>query len=144
MVFKINLGTKNGKTYKLESEGLEIVGKKLGEKLIGNQVSPDLEGYEFEITGASDSSGFPAIKGKQGITLQKALLKYGIGMHKKPKGDKKVNKKPKGLRLRKTVRGDTISPSITQINLKVIKEGKTPLEKIFSKEEGAKEQEEKK
>jgi ribosomal protein S6E (S10) len=135
MVFKINLGTKTGKTYKLEKEVPEIVGKKIGEKITGNQISSELGGYEFEITGASDNSGFPAGKLVDGFALKKELLGYGIGMHKKPKGDKKVNKKPKGLRLRKSLRGNTISPSISQINLKVLKQGKNSLKDIFSKEE---------
>ena len=53
-------------------------------------------------------------------------------MHIKPKGDKKKNSRPKkGMRLRKTVRGKVISPSIIQINLKIIKEGNKKLSEIF-------------
>ena len=52
-------------------------------------------------------------------------------MHKKPKGDKKKNRKPKGLRLRKMVRGKIISQAVSQINLKILKEGSKKLIEIF-------------
>lgn len=134
MAFKINIATPEGKTYKLETEGEGLIGKELDEKVSGKEVSPDLEGYEFEITGASDSSGFPAFKEVEGIGLKRLLLKYGKGMKKRPKkeGKKKRSKnRPKGLRLRKTVRGRVISKAIKQINLKIIKQGKKSLAEIF-------------
>ena len=33
MVFKINIGTKSGKTYKLETEAISLMGKKLQDKI---------------------------------------------------------------------------------------------------------------
>ena len=93
-----------------------------------------LEGYEFEITGASDKSGFTALESVEGVGLSKVLLSYEKGMHKKPRreGKRKLsNKTPKGLRLRKTVRGKIISEAIVQINLKVLKHGHKKLEEIF-------------
>ena len=134
MAFKINISEKNGKTFHLEAEGEEINGKILHEKIDGKEISPDLEGYEFEITGASDKAGFTAMKDVEGSGLTKVLLSYEKAMKKKPKKEGKKeywNKKPKGLRLRKTVRGKIISPAIIQINLKVIKEGKKKLEEVF-------------
>lgn len=132
MVFKINIGAKSGKTYKLEAEALSLNDKQLGDTVDGIEISPDLEGYKLEITGASDKSGFPALKEIKGFNAKKALLTYGIGLHKKPKGEKKIGSKPKGLRLRKSVRGNIISPAIVQINTKVIKEGAKKLEEIFA------------
>ncbi len=134
MAFKINISEKNGKTYKLETEAEEIVGKELHDKINGKDISPDLEGYEFEITGASDKSGFTAMKEVEGIGLKKVLLKYGKAMKKRPRreGKKKHSTtRPGGLKLRKTVRGKIISPAITQINLKVLKEGNKKLEEVF-------------
>ena len=134
MAFKINIAEKNGKTFKLESEAEEIVGKELHDTIQGKEISPDLAGYEFEITGASDKSGFPSMENVEGISLKKVLLTYGKGMKKRPKreGKKKIsNPKPKGLRLRKTMRGKVVSPAISQINLKVIKEGGKKLSEIF-------------
>ncbi|MFA5248869.1 MAG: S6e family ribosomal protein [Patescibacteria group bacterium] len=134
MPFKINIGTKEGKTYKLEVESEELNGKSLGDTIPGKDVSKDFEGYEFEITGTSDKSGFTSMKEVEGIGLKKVLLKYGKGMHKRSKKEgkkKRSNPTPKGLRLRKTVRGKIISPAITQINLKLIKEGSKKLKEIF-------------
>jgi len=134
MPFKINIGTKEGNTYKLEAEAEELVGKVLHDKVEGKDVSPDLAGYEFEITGASDKAGLTAMENVEGIGLKKVLLTYGKGMKKRPKKEgkkKRSNNKPKGLRLRKTVRGKTISPAIIQINLKLLKEGNKKLSEIF-------------
>lgn len=147
MPFKINIAEKTGKTYKLEADAKSIIGKSLHDKIYGKDVSPDLEGYEFEITGASDSAGFTAMKEVEGIGLKKILLTYGKAMKKKPRreGKKKIsNKKPRGLRLRKTVRGKIISEVISQINLKIIKEGPNSLEKIFPEQNKPKEAKEKK
>lgn len=138
MTFKINIGTKEGKTYKLETESQALVGKSLGNKIHGKDISPDLAGYEFEITGASDKAGFTAMENVEGAGLKKVLLKYGKGMHKRPKreGKKKIsNKNPKGLRLRKTVHGKIISENIIQVNLKLTKQGDKKLEEIFGKKE---------
>lgn len=134
MPFKINIGTKQGKTYKLEIESEALVGKSLGEVIQGKDVSQSLDGYEFEITGTSDKSGFTSMEDVEGIGLKKVLLKYGKGMHKHPKKEgkkKRSNPKPKGLRLRKTVRGKVISNAIVQINLKPVKEGPKKLPEIF-------------
>jgi small subunit ribosomal protein S6e len=146
MVFKINISEKSGKTYHLESESQEFIGKSLHEKIKGEEFFPELNGYEFEITGASDNSGFTALESVEGTGLKRILLSYGKGMHKRVRreGKKKVsNFKPKGLRLRKTVRGRIISESIVQINLKILKEGNKKLEEIFPDQNKSKENKEK-
>jgi|TARA_Y100000310_G_scaffold25063_1_gene24005 small subunit ribosomal protein S6e len=132
MVFKINIGTKEGKTFKLEADAPALDGKELGQTVQGEDVSPDLSGYEFEITGASDKSGFTSMKEVEGFARKKTLLGYGKGMHQRPKGEKKVGSKPGGLRLRKTVRGKVISNELSQINLKLTKEGGKKLTNIFA------------
>lgn len=129
MPFKINIGHK-GKTWKLEIESESLVGKNVGDKIEGKELKSDLAGYEFEITGGSDLSGFPLSKEIEGLGLKRVLLKKGWGM--------RINK-PKGLRLRKTVRGKQISPLVSQINLKVIKEGTKKLEEIFPEQNKPKE-----
>jgi small subunit ribosomal protein S6e len=134
MVFKINIAEKDGKTFHLESDSEEFVGKELHNKIEGKEISGDLSGYEFEITGASDNAGFTSLESVEGTSLKKVLLTYGKGMHRRPRreGKKKVsNFTPKGLRLRKTVRGKVISPDIAQINLKIVKEGNKKLSEIF-------------
>src|SRR3989344_4420547 len=134
MPFKINISEKSGKTYKMELESEELLGKELGSVLQGKDLSPDLIGYELEITGTSDKAGFTSMKDVPGVGLKRVLLTYGKGLHKRPRkeGKKmKSNMKPHGLRMRRTVRGRAISADITQINLKVLKQGKKPLSEIF-------------
>ena len=120
-----------GKTFKLEIEDEKLIGRSIGDKISGKEFSPDLEGYEIEITGTSDKAGFMGLAEVDGPNLRKVLLKYGKGMHKKPKGEGKINRKPKGLRLRKTVRGKEISSETIQINSKVLKEGSKKFEDLF-------------
>lgn len=133
-MFKINISEKSGKTYKFETETEDLIGKSLHEKISGKDLLPDLEGYEFEITGASDKAGFTAMDDVEGVGLKRILLGYGKAMHRRPRreGKKKVsNPRPKGLRLRKTVRGRVISQDIIQINLKILKQGGKKLSEIF-------------
>ncbi len=134
MTFKINIGTKGGKTYKLEAEAPGIKGKALHDIIQGKDVSSDLEGYEFEITGASDKSGFTALESVEGTGTKRVLLGYGKGMKKRHKLEgkkKRSTMKPRGLRMRKMVRGKVISDDISQINLKPVKQGKKSLKDIF-------------
>ena len=146
MTFKLNISEKTGKTYKLEAEAEALLEKALHDKVDGIEISPDLKGYEFEIAGASDKSGFTVMKDVEGIGLKRVLLTYGKAMKRKPRreGKKKAsNPKPKGLRLRKTVRGKIISREISQINLKTLKEGPKKLSEVFPDQNKPKESEQK-
>lgn len=124
MTFKINISDK-GKTIKLETESEELVGKLIGDTVKGKEISPDLEGYELEITGTSDISGFPGKKGLEGSGYHRILLSKGFGM----------KDSRKGLRLRKTLRGQEVSLKTSQINAIVKKHGKNKFEDISKKEE---------
>src|SRR3989344_5185733 len=131
MPFKLNISDK-GKAWKIETANEIIVGKVIGDALEGKELSPDLEGYELKITGASDTSGFPHKPDVEGPDMKRVLLTKGWGMWKKPrKGGKKKSPTPRGLRLRKTVRGKQLSDKTSQINLIVVKAGKKALEEIF-------------
>ena len=134
--FKVNIAHK-GKTFRAETENEELIGRSIGESIKGDLISDELKGYELEITGTSDKAGFPGLPEIAGPNLKKILLSYGRGMHKKSKGLKKINKRPAGLKLRKTVRGKEISLSTVQINTKVIKEGSGKFDDLFKKEEAA-------
>ena len=129
-MFKINVAHK-GKTFKVETEDEKLVGSSIGDKIKGKEISQDLTGYELEITGTSDKAGFMGSQEIGGPDLHKVLLGYGKGMKKKPKGEKKINKKPNGLKLRKTIRGKEISLSTVQINTKVINEGSKKFDTLF-------------
>lgn len=118
---KINIAEK-GKSYVLSFENI-LEGKRMGDKIPGDFFG--LDGYELEITGGSDSAGFPMRKDIHGLGRRRPLTTGGTGF-----GSKKSR-----YQLRKTVVGDTIGPSIAQVNLKVIKEGSKKLEEIFKKEE---------
>ena len=48
-MFKINISTKEGKTYKFELESEVLTEKELHATIQGNDLLPSLEGYEFEI-----------------------------------------------------------------------------------------------
>jgi len=122
MLFKINISHK-GKTLKIETENEVAVGKKIGEGVKGGDVSDELEGYDLLITGSSDISGFPGKKDLEGAGYHRELLTYGFGM----KNTKK------GLRKRKTLRGEEISLKTSQINMKVVKEGSKKFEELVSK-----------
>lgn len=145
MPFKINISEKSGKTYKLELESEELLGKELNDKIHGKELSPDLEGYELEITGTSDKAGFTSMKDVPGVGLKKVLLTYGKGLHKRPRKEgkkKRSNMNPKGLKMRRTVRGRAISADIIQINMKVLKAGKKSLAEIFPDQGAGKEKKE--
>ena len=118
MEFKltINDGPKSYKYVIKEPEANVLLGMKIGEKVKGDSIG--LKGYELEITGGSDNAGFPMHKGVQGAGRGKYLKRLKNGALK-----------------RKTVMGNTISESISQINLKVVKKGEKELSEIFKKEE---------
>ncbi len=135
MSFKINVSHK-GKTLKFETDNESLVGTIIGSTIDGNEISADLSGYELLITGTSDKAGFPGMASEAGPGLKKKLLTYGFGMHKKPRREgKKPVQSPKGLRLRKTVRGNEISLNTIQINTKVAKEGNKKFDNLSKKEE---------
>jgi ribosomal protein S6E (S10) len=122
MPFKVNIGEKKGRTFRLETEAEALVGKKIGEKFNGDEIKPELTGYELEIMGTSDKAGFPGFKEIEGSALKRIILTYGKGMKLR---------KPRGLRLKKTVQGNTISRDTIQINVMVVKHGEKKLEEIF-------------
>ncbi len=128
MVFKINVSDK-GKTLKVESDNEGLIRMKIGDKLNGDLISADLDGYTLEITGTSDMAGFPGIKGEVGAPLRRLLL---------TKNDKGMNQtRPGGLRLKKSVRGEEISEKTVQINTKVLKEGSKKFVDLLPKKEEA-------
>ncbi len=120
--FKLTIGTETGKTFKSGLTGPDaekLIGKKIGEKFNGTLIGAS--GYELEITGGSDKSGFPMLPGIMGSGRKKPILSGGKGFGPKRKGERR----------RKTVTGNTISDSTSQINCKVIKKGKEDLSKVF-------------
>ncbi len=114
MAIKIVIGHK-GKSKTVEFDVKPLLGKKIGDTFKGELI--DMPGYEFEITGGSDNAGFAMRKDVEGSSRKKILAVKGVGLRKKAKG----------LKQRKTVAGNTIYQGTAAINVKVLKEGKTPL-----------------
>ena len=135
MVFKLDL-TYKGKTVHLDAEAEALVGKKIGDIVSGEDIKKDLEGAEFMITGASDKAGFPSYSKVEGTGLKRVLLKKGFCLHKRHKKKKTATGRlMDGVRMRRTVRANTISSDIVQINLKMTKEGPKSLAAMLGKEE---------
>lgn len=137
--FKLNISDK-GKAYKKTIADDALLGKKIGEKITGNLIG--LPNYELEITGGSDTAGFPMRPEIEGVLKKRLVLKKGPGFKAKKKASSHTQKHYY-LSKRKTIRGNTISPSTSQINLKIIKAGSKSLAEIFGIKEEAKTEEKK-
>ena len=124
MAFKINISHK-GKTIKFDTDNENLIGMSIGDTFDGSEISTDLKGYELEITGTSDKAGFPGFKEHSGPQLRRVLLKKGKGMHDARKG----------VRIRKTIRGNAISLDTVQINTNVKKQGSKKFEDFLNKPE---------
>jgi len=104
-----------------------LMGKKIGETIDGSPFG--LKGVMLKITGGTDRDGFPMRPDISGPRKVRVLLSGGVGFHPREKPPSKRKKKrnrrrKKGLRKRRTVRGNTISDAIAQINTVVIKKEK--------------------
>ncbi|MCL4332205.1 MAG: 30S ribosomal protein S6e, partial [Candidatus Thermoplasmatota archaeon] len=73
-------------------------------------------GYKMKITGGSTVDGFPMRKDLPLQGKRKLLVTYPSGKRRKD-----------GLRRRLTVRGSVISSDNTQINVKIVQYGPTPI-----------------
>ncbi len=128
MEFKVVISDpETGKAYQKVISGAnanKLVGKEIGDVINGTLVElpPD---YELQITGGTDKDGFPMRPDIPGGIRKRILLSGGVG----------YRPKEKGVRKRKMVRGRMITRDIVQINMKVVKKGKVPLEEFFKKEE---------
>lgn len=123
---------KTGRTGQLEvneDATKRIQGLKVGDTFKGEII--EFTGYEFEITGGSDFAGFPLRADLPGSGRKKILTKSNvIGVKKRDR---------KGVRVRKTVCAATIDTKTTQVNTKIIKAGKAPIEFLQEKKEEPKE-----
>ncbi|MFB6180889.1 MAG: 30S ribosomal protein S6e [Candidatus Nanohalobium sp.] len=121
---QVTIGNNDGKTFQTELEdSSKLVGKKIGEEFDGGIVG--LSGYTLKVTGGSDRSGFPMRKSIEGSERERVLIEKGAGIEGEEKGVKK----------RKSVRGDTVSQEIQQLNTKVVEEGSKSVEELLGEEE---------
>jgi len=110
---------KNGKTHKRvlkEDECKALLGKKIGQTIKGELLG--LEGYELKIMGGSDNCGFPMRWDVQGTMRKRVLIASGVG----------IRSKRKGLRKRKNVAGNQVYSKTAQVNILIVKHGKSSLD----------------
>lgn len=100
--------------------------------LIGNETDAAIVGLngKLKVTGGSDKSGIPMRSDIHGGARKKVLLSKGVGL-------KDVEF---GQRVRKLMRGNTISEEIYQLNCKY--DGELPVETVEEKSENTEEKKE--
>lgn len=125
MAFKLVI-SEGEKSHQVEVDAAQS--KKLNGLKIGDEIDASLvglNGYKLKITGGSDKNGFPMKKDVDGPRRIRSLLSGGLGFE--PKRD--------GQRRRKTVRGNTVSDDIVQINTIVTEKGAKSIDELLGAEE---------
>ena len=123
--FKLTISDKKGKSQTKElkdNEANALLGLQIGQETDGAIVGL---GGKLKITGGSDKSGVPMRADIHGGSRKYVLLTKGVGLQDATKGE----------RVRKLIRGNTISEETYQINCKfdgIISVEKTPEEKTDS------------
>ena len=128
MALKVVIGLKSGKTFQKElssEEAESLNGRVLGEEINGELLN--YSGVKLLITGGSDATGFPMRKDVSGAKKKKILITKSLGFKGKLRG-----KRFDGLRIKRTVAGNTVYDKTHQLNLKVTK-GDDVIEKAFAK-----------
>lgn len=117
---------KTGKSYQVTVAGHHansLIGKKIGDVVDGIFVG--LPSYKLSISGGSDRDGLPMRSDLPGGRRKNILLTDGVGF------DSPEN----GMRRRKNVRGNTVSPDTVQINMIITQEGSKSIEELLPKQE---------
>jgi small subunit ribosomal protein S6e len=125
--FKLTISDIKGKSLSKElkdSDANPLLGLQLGNETDATVVG--LSG-KLKLTGGSDKSGVPMRNDVHGAARKRVLLSKGVGLHDAEHGD----------RVRKLIRGNTISEEIYQINCKF--DGELPVEDAAEKTEDKKE-----
>ena len=113
IIFKVVVSDpKTGKSIQVQTKDESLVGKKIGDIIDGSIIN--LEGYKLRITGGSGFEGAPMINYVEG--MNKKYLWYNEN---------------KRVRVKKLVRGNTISPEIVQINTKIEEYGNKDFNQIY-------------
>lgn len=120
------IGQDDGTTTSIEVDddtAQTLHGKQIGDEFDGSVVS--LDGYTLAVTGGSDEDGFPMKRQIQGTGRKKVLLSEGTGAQNLEDGE----------RTRKSVRGNTVSEEIVQLNCQVVESGSETIEDLLDEEE---------
>jgi len=127
MAIKVVMGTKSGKAFQKELSSEEA--ESLYNRVLGEELNGELFGYSgvtFKITGGSDAQGFPMRKDLTGTKRKSILITKSTGFKGKLRG-----KRFGGLRIKKTIAGNTVHEKTHQLNLQVLK-GEKALEAAFA------------
>jgi len=101
------------KVVELESaRAVPLIGRRLGETIDGSVVG--MSGVKLQIRGGSDKDGFPMRPNIHGGVRIGVVLSEGVGFHPTREGE----------RQRKTLRGNTITEEIVQVNMKILEKAK--------------------
>ncbi len=126
---------KHGKCYQIEIDGTKskpFFGMKIGNEFDGSLVG--LTGFKLQITGGTDKDGFPMRKDLHGMERKRILLSAGPGFRPSERGE----------RMKKTIRGATISEDIAQLNAKVLEYGQKGIAEVLGVSEKKEEKTEEK
>jgi small subunit ribosomal protein S6e len=118
--------TKKGNSYQVQVSGHHansLIGKKIGDEVDGIFIT--LPGYKLKITGGTDKDGFPMKKDFPGMSRRRLLLSRSQGFKS---GER-------GVRRKKSIKGNTINQDIVQINMKVVKYSSKSIEQLIKVEE---------
>jgi len=127
--------TKNGKSHNVSVSGHHansLIGKKIGDEVDGIFVS--LPGYKLIITGGTDKDGFAMRYDLPGTGRRRLLISEG----------KCFKAREKGMRKKKSIRGNTINQDLVQINMRVVKYSSKPIDNLIKAEEKSEEKAEEK
>ncbi|MCJ7428818.1 MAG: 30S ribosomal protein S6e [Candidatus Nanohaloarchaeota archaeon QJJ-5] len=120
------IGQEDGTTASIEVDddtAQTLNGRQIGDEFDGSVVG--LDGYTLAVTGGSDSEGFPMKRQIQGTGRKKVLLSEGTGARNLEDGE----------RTRKSVRGNTVSEEIVQLNCQVVESGSETIEALLEEDE---------
>jgi len=114
IIFKVVVSDpKTGKSIQVQTKDESLISKKIGDIIDGSIVN--LDGYKLKITGGSGFEGAPMVSYVEGIN-KKYVWWYD---------------KSKKVRVKKLVRGNTISPEIVQINTKIEEYGNKDFNQLY-------------
>ncbi len=89
-----------------------LIGRRIGEIIDGAVAG--MPGYKLQLTGGCDKDGFPMRPDIHGGVKVRILLSDGPGYRPRRKGERR----------KKTVRGNTVTPETTFLNLKIVEKPK--------------------
>ena len=114
VMFKVVISDpKSGKSIQIETQDTYLLGKRIGDVIDATPLG--LDGYKIKITGGSDFSGAPMVKYLEGTVKKYVWWRV----------DKRT-------RVKKLVRGNTISEEIVQVNTVITEYGQKPFEELYN------------